>query len=385
VLRTGALNVVYLTVFLDILGFGIVIPMLPLYAKTFQASSFEIGLLMSSYSAAQMIFAPLWGALSDRVGRRPVMLVSVAGSAASYALFAASSSLPMLFVGRTLAGICAANLSTAQAYVADVTAPEKRTRAMGFIGASFGLGFVIGPALGGLSATLGPRAPFVVAAGLCALDLQLAAAFLTEPPRHEARARGRREGLARVMANPQLLLVVALYGLVTFAFANLESVFTLFLHDRFGYGQGEVAYMFVLVGVVMVLVQGGLIGRLSKRFSEPGLIHAGTLLLSAGLILLSMAHSLPVLLPAVLLFSFGNGLNHPSFSALLSRRAGPDHQGAVLGVAAAASSLGRIFGPMFGGLVYDRFGHGAPLLAGGALMALAFLVGFALQPPPRSG
>lgn len=376
------LLVVYLTVFLDILGFGVVIPLLPLYARQFQASALEIGLLMACYSAAQMLFAPVWGALSDRIGRRPVILVSLLGSTASYAVFAASSSLAMLFVGRTLAGVCAANLSAAQAYVADVTSPEQRTRGMGMIGAAFGLGFVLGPALGGLSGRLGPRAPFIAASCLCALDLLLAATLLEEPrPRGERseHVRPRARTFTNIVRQPQLVLLLGMVLLVTFAFANLESMFTLFLHERFGYGADGVAGMFVMIGVIMVIMQGGVVGRLSRRVPEPVLIRAGTALLACGLLLLPQAHSVGLLVVAVALFSSGSGLNHPSLSSLTSHHAGPDHQGAVLGVAQAMSSLGRIFGPMFGGFVYDRFGQSAPYVSGGSLMIVACLLSVGLQ------
>ncbi|HJZ85434.1 MAG TPA: MFS transporter [Polyangia bacterium] len=377
----GALGVLFLTVFLDLLGFGLVIPILPLYAKHLALAPAMIGPLFASYSTMQFLFAPMWGMLSDRVGRRPVLLVSVFGSMVAHGLMASAHGPALLFVARSFAGLCGANLSAAQAYIADVTSERDRARGMGLIGAAFGIGFVLGPAIAGIvSKFYGIAAPFWFASGLAAVNLISAALLLPEPP-HAVRAQAPRPRLAAIVSalrTPELAPLLLIFFLVTFAFAKLESTFSLWLAEPpFRYDEAHVGYVFTYIGVLLILVQGVLVGRLARRFGEARLIKVATALLAAGIALLPIAHSVPVLLLVILPITFGNGLNNPSTSALISRLSPPDRQGEVLGVAQSMSSLGRIFGPPTGTFLFAHVSKNAPYLVGGAIMATACLLALA--------
>jgi multidrug resistance protein len=373
------LGVLSLTVFIDLLGFGIVIPLLPLYAKRLSATPGQVGMLLASYSAAQLLFAPLWGRLSDRIGRRPVMLVSILGSIVAYVIYASAESLALLFVARTFAGVCGANLATAQAYIADVTTDKNRARGMAIIGAAFALGFVLGPALAGFtSAHFGEHAPFWVAAALAALNLLSAAVFLPEPraaAERTAAAKPRLSALPKALALPHMAALLVLTFTVTFAFANLEGTFSLWLADPpFSYDARDVGYVFTYIGVILSLVQGGLVGRMTKRRGEVRMVVMGTALLALGMLFLPAARSLAVLLVALVPITSGNGFAMPTLSALVSKVAPRERQGELLGVAQSMSSLARVVGPWFGGLVFERFGKSAPYYAGGAVMAASCLL-----------
>src|SRR5579883_2583831 len=333
--RRSSLAVVFFTVFLDLLGFGMVIPILPLYAKTLHASDVAVGVLLATYSMMQLFFAPVWGRLSDRVGRRPVILVSVLGSCLSQLGYALAGSFAGLVAARALAGACGANISAAQAYVADSTDEKSRAAGMGMLGAAFGLGFVFGPALGGLLAHHDARLPFFVASALAALNFVLASLILGEPRERGERTASRAltwPALVRTVSSPRLLALILLFFVVTFGFANLEATFPLYLHRRFQFDSRRVAYVFVYVGVVMIVVQGALVRRLVAAFGERALVVGGTLLMTAGMVTLSLAHTVATLFVGVGIVSVGNGLNTPSLSSLISRSAGTDRQGGVLGV-----------------------------------------------------
>jgi MFS family permease len=381
--KRSPLYTIFLTVFLDLLGFGIVIPLAPLYVKQFAADpanvGWLVGLMGTSYSLMQFLFAPVWGRLSDRVGRRPVMLVSIAGSCLAYLLFAlavATRSLPLLIASRLGAGITAANLSTAQAYIADVTTPEGRAKGMGMVGAAFGLGFILGPALGAWLSqpSFGPLAVPGVAAALCFLNLGMAVVRLPEslPPsaRGAVRRAGRLSGMAAALADPRVGRPILLLFLATTAFAMLEWTLALFLSRRFGFERERAGYVFAFLGIVLVLVQGGLVGRLARRIGEARMVTLGTGAMALSLALLPWAFSLPALLVVLALLALGNGINTPALSSLTSRGAEATEQGATLGAAQGFSSLARAIGPIVGGLLWDR--HLAyPFLAAALLMLVA--------------
>ncbi|HEX8273353.1 MAG TPA: MFS transporter [Longimicrobiaceae bacterium] len=375
------LAVVFLTVFLDLVGFGIVIPLLPLYAERFGAGPVAVTWLVAVYSLMQLLFAPWWGALSDRVGRRPVLLVGLFGSAASYLLFGLAGSLATLFVGRALAGLMGANVGVAQAYIADVTAPEERARGMGLIGAAFGLGFILGPAIGGALSHLGHAAPFLGAAAVAAANGLLALWRLPESlpaDRRDARPAGagpaaRLRALAAAAANPRLRPLYAASLLATLAIAAMEATLSLWADRRWGLSPAEVAFLFAYVGGVAVLVQGALVGRLARRLGERRLALAGALALAAGLAAIPLAPSPWLLAAALAAFAFGQGTLTPALSALVSRAAPVAEQGRLLGVSQSLSALGRVLGPVAGGVAFARLGIGAPYLAGAALALLALL------------
>jgi multidrug resistance protein len=384
--QRSSLGVIFLTVLLDLLGFGIVIPILPLYAEKLHATDFETGILLAIYSVMQLIFAPIWGRLSDRHGRRPVLLVSILGSCGSQLGYALAPSFWWLVVARGFAGLCGANITAAQAYIADVTDESKRAAGMGMLGAAMGLGFVFGPAVGGFLSQHSANLPFFVAAGLAGINFISAVLILKEPRTAAERTRARTltwAGLVRTASTPRLLTLMLLFFVVTFGFANLEATFSLYLERRFHYGRREASYMFTYIGVLMVIVQGGLVRRLVPRFGEKRLIVIGTLLMGAGFLLQYSADDVRMLLIAIAITATGNGLNTPSLSSLISRAASGDHQGGVLGVSQAMGALARVVGPLVGTWTL-HFGVTVPYLTGGVTMIVAclFASAFVRQPEP---
>ena len=372
------LVVVFLTVFIDLVGFGIVIPLLPLYAKTHDPSPLGLCLLMASFSAMQFVFAPVLGRLSDRYGRRPVVLLSLLGTVASYLLFAFAHTIPGLFASRILAGITGGNIAAAQAIIADVTPPEERARGMGLVGMAFGLGFIFGPALGGFAVRFGEAGP-----GLAAAALSLTAllwAFLRLPETRPADAAPRRAALLPVGAlvktfrRPGIGVFLLLSALTTTAFANFEATFALFLSSTFSLTPDKVAGAFVAVGVLGVVVQGGLIRPLVKRFGEVRILVAGAALVLIGFLALLRADRLLLLVPSVAILGVGIGITNPALSGVVSRRTSPAEQGEVLGAFQSMASLGRVIGPFWGASAFLRYGPAGPFGAGALLEAAALLL-----------
>ena len=376
-LRKRGRLTVFLTVLLDLLGFGMILPILPFYGQDYGASDLQIGLLFAAYSLAQLIFSPLLGRLSDRFGRRPVLLVTIAVGAVAHTVFAFAGSFTVLVVARFVSGIATANLAVAQAYMADVTSRSERSKAMGMIGAAFGLGFVLGPAFGGGLAMIGRIAVPLGAAGLAVVNLVLASVFLPESLSLAVREGKRGErwmDLSRagdVVRNGPLFGLMLLVLLVTSAFAMMEATLALFAQQRFGWGDAEMSATFVYIGVLGVIVQGGLIGPLVRRFGEERLIPAGIAFLAAGLLLLPVSHD-PLWFAATAgLLSVGMGLNSPSTMGLLSRLADETRQGSVLGLSRSFGSLARVIGPVAGTFLFQRYGSTVPFQSGGSLMLLA--------------
>jgi DHA1 family tetracycline resistance protein-like MFS transporter len=385
--RRSPLAVIFLAVFLDLLGFGIVLPLAAYYVGALGGNGMSVAevatfstWLGAIYSFTQFLFAPLWGRLSDRVGRRPVILVSVAGSCLSYVLFGLATSLPVLLFSRALAGAMAANISTAQAYVADVTTPEERTKGMGMIGAAIGLGFVLGPAIGaavGGTHTGQPSAavPFL-AAGLAGLNLVLA--FFLLPESLKRGAEWRSWSLAayqRALSHPRVGLPILMFFLSTLAFAAMEWTLTPFLMHRFAFSQRDTGTLFFGLGLIIAFVQGGLVRRLAKGGREPALLVVGTLLMVPGLALIPVAPSVPALWGALSLLAFGQAIVSPSTSSLISQSTAATEQGAILGVSQGMSSLARAIGPLAGGALIAAQGSVSVAFPAAALvMGLAFLL-----------
>ena len=385
--RKRALLTVFLTILLDLIGFGMILPFLTFYAQEFHATPLQIGLLFSSYSLTQLLCAPLLGRLSDRVGRRPVLLGSIAGSALSYVVFAFAPSYAVLLLARSLSGVAAANYAIAQAYMADVSTPQERSKAMGLVGAAFGLGFVLGPALGFMLvfsplAHLGPRLVPLVAAGLSALNLLIAAVALPESLSPELRRSAASRGgswlgfsdLLAVWRDTPLRGLMVLFFLVMLCFSMMETTLALFCQARFGFGYRETSGLFVFVGIVLVIVQGGLLGRLVRRFGERRLILSGIVLMALGLILLPVGAKLWFLLVSLLLLAVGNGIHNPSTTGLLSRLAGEESQGSTIGLSRSFGALARILGPPAGTWIFGAAGPGWPFWSAGALMLVALAV-----------
>ena len=492
--------VIFFTVFIDLIGFGIVLPLLPRYADKFGAGGFMIGLIIASFSVMQFFFAPAWGKLSDRIGRRPVLLISTAGAAVSYALFALAAwpglspakALTILLASRVFAGICGANISVASAYIADVTPPEKRSRGMGFIGMAFGIGFIVGPVLGALSASyLGLQGPGWIASGICAANFLLAFAILAESRKPGALPAAARPKLAQwthALRLRHVGFLIVLYFVATFCFACFESTLPLLLGSpdfhpdefkdpaafarkivsgndpvsgrvraklpaavlptlgdpaagklalrrvlffeinrllkspdlydaaawqnlklneeaqrliaekrsgdqnrrlnrlllevaypeelkpqKFYYDERHIGYLFAFCGLMSALVQGGMIGRLVKRFGEPVLIHGSLIAVGASLLIIPYAGTLGVLLFGLAMVAMSSGLNRAPTMGLISIFTPPQEQGAILGVAQSAATLGRIFGPLFATSAYALFPH-SPYVAAAGLCLLAGLV-----------
>lgn len=381
----GPRLVLFLTVFIHLLGFGLLLPILPYYAKTYGAGGLVVGLLSASFSFFQFLFAPVWGRLSDRVGRRPILLGSLIVTSASYLVFGFAHSLWLLFASRILAGIAGAVLPTAQTYIADTTSPEERTKGMGMIGAALGLGFTFGPAIGGALSHWGYSVPAFASAGFALLAAVLAFFLLPESlspeSRTEAAARRRaRPGLAvafsDAFAHPSVRPVLLLYFVGTLCFAGLEATFALFGHDRYGLKAMNIGYLLGYMGILAVLMQGGLVGRLARRFGEPTLVRSGFLLLGAGMLAAGVAPPFSWLLVALAAVALGNGLASPSLAGLVSIATVAAEQGSVLGVYQALGSLARTVGPFLGGLAFDTLGPTSPLWIGGTVLALAsFMAG----------
>lgn len=377
----------FLIVFVDLIGFGLVIPLLPFYAVRFGASPEQVTLLLAIYSLVQLFTAPLWGRLSDRVGRRPVLMTSMAASVLAYLWLGAADALWMLFAARALAGACAGNIAAAQAYIADVTTPENRAKGMGLIGAAFGLGFIFGPALGGFLAGNNPatanlQTPAWAAAGLSFVALCGVLFLLRESRSAAERAETPRPSrigaILGALRRPVLARLILVFFLVILAFAAMESTFALWAMAQFRWGPEQVGYVFAYVGVLSALLQGGLIGRLAQRYGEERLLLTGLVLLTLGLVLLPFARDLTILGIAVSGLSLGMGLTQPSLNSLISRRAGREEQGSVLGVTQSVGSLSRVIGPALAGVLFGDLGRASPFWWGAGLIAVAFVLAFHL-------
>ncbi len=369
------LIIIFVTVFIDLLGFGIIIPLMPFYATHFGASAFEVGMLATSFSLMQFLFAPLWGRWSDVIGRRPVIVIGLLGSAVSYLTFGLAESLSLLFVSRCLAGVAGANISTAQAFIADSTTLENRAKGMGMVGAAFGLGFIFGPALGGFLSQWGYQTPALFAAALSFVNFIAALALLPEslPPdrRTTARRRTRLQAFEHALNRPRLPTVLVVYFLIVSAFASFESMFALYSQARFGFTSVTIGYLFAGVGVVLAVVQGLLVGRVVTRVGEHRLAPAAIALLSVGLGFVALAPSIPALAAACGIVAIGMGFQSPSMLSVISQLSDPADQGSALGVSQSLGSLARIVGPLWGGFVFDRFGHAAPFISAAVLMSIA--------------
>lgn len=365
-----SLFILFSVIVLDLIGFGVVMPILPFYAKEFGANATVLGLLLTSYSAMQFVFSSLWGKLSDRIGRKKVMLMTIAGSSASLLLVGLADTLVLLFVGRILSGIFAANISVASAYVTDVTTEENRSKGMGMIGAAFGVGFLLGPALGGVLSSHSYYLPILVAAGLSTLNLVYAAWRLPEPARHHHPEEAIE---TRVLSQPAILKLCSLYFLFTLAVTQLESTFAFFMMKRFGYDAMHVAYILALMALIMVAIQGGLIRSLTQKYGENLLLISGSLLLAGAFAFVPSSPTVTLLLLPLGFASVGRGIGQPALMSLASKKSSSHNRGAVMGTFQASASLGRVFGPVVAGALFDQ-GIPFPFYLAAILMAAVFVL-----------
>jgi len=382
-LKRSALGALFLTVFIDLLGFGIVLPLLPRYADDLRASGWQIGLLFAAFSGMQFLFAPLWGRLSDKHGRRRLILLGLCGSTAAYLLFAFAKSYALLLASRLLAGVFAATIGTAQAYIADVTGETQRGRGMALIGAAFGIGFTFGPVLGWLTHELGPAWPGLAAAALSLSALLFAWRKLPEPERHAAREpRARFAGLVHVAGHPRVMLVVGLQFAATFAFAAFEGTLALLTKREYGYGFRGTGLLFTYIGFCLLVAQGMLVRRLMPRVGERAFARFGALCLGAGLVGIPLVGAgLGGVLPVLAVTVLGFAMLTPSLSSLLSLHTPEAMQGEVLGIGQSSLSLARILGPFLGNVLFAR-GADLPYWTAAAVMLVAASLTLALPGRP---
>lgn len=399
-MRKASLGTLFLTVLLDLLGFGLVVPFLPGVARDLGASDFVATMVAASYSVMQFLFIPLWGRLSDRVGRRPVLLWSIAAAVVGMCLLGVARTLPLLFLARLWSGTATANIAVAQAYIADITTPETRARGMGMIGMAFGIGFIIGPFVGGelgrfeLLGHQGTLAAFV-AAGLSLINLVMAYFTLPEslPPERRGQGRaGRRrifdvQAVREVARMPGLGVAIVISFFVIFWFSGMEVTFRLFTEDAFKMTIAQTGRIFGFVGFIGAVVQGGLIHRLSRRYGEVKLIRIGLVLTAIGFALVAYSPEIGIwfLFLACLFIAAGSALYTPSLSSYTSRQAPAEMQGLALGVTQSISALARVLGPTTGGLAYQFLGLRGPYLLGAAGLLAVLLVSTRLAPlAPRA-
>ncbi|MBX6313656.1 MAG: MFS transporter [Isosphaeraceae bacterium] len=379
------LLVVVLIVLVDLLGFTLVMPLLSPFAKQYRLSDAQVGLLFAAYPLCQLIAGPILGRLSDRIGRRPVLAFSQAGTALSFVILGLSHDFTTMLLGRMLDGASGGNILVAQAYVTDVTRPEDRARGLGLIGAAFGVGFVLGPILGGLlvSLPIEPtwrlRVPFLVAAGFSTLAWVLVLARLPEslPAKAEARQAARVlswRGLVDTASDARVGLLVTVGALVVLAFAALEGTYSLFLAERLGLSPRGAAFGFAFLGLVSAFVQGGLIRRLVPRFGEPRLLLTGIGAILIGFLAMTQVTSWAALLGATLIIGIGQGLASPTVQGLLSRVTPASEQGAVFGVLTSAQTLARLVNYVVATRLLGRFGPAAPFGEAAAIAAVALLL-----------
>jgi len=385
-MRRASLLVLFLTVFIDLIGFGMVIPFLSFYAREYGASGVEVGAVVGIYSIMQFFFAPVWGRLSDRVGRRPILLLSLCASTTGYLLFAFSHSLTVLFLSRVIAGIGGANIGTAQAYIADSTSPENRAKGMGLIGAAFGLGFILGPPLSGILASIGTShglhgnlLPGLVAGGLSFTAFLVALSVLAESkpanivPRSGVPPQFDRRLWREIFGNPLLAALMAGLFLTLLAVSGMEISVTLHGRDRFDFRQMDMAYLFLFMGVIVAGIQGGLIGRLVTRLGEKRVIVIGAAAFAFGFALVPSIWRVPLLYGVAFFIAIGQGLCYPALTSLVSKVSPENERGSILGLATSAGSLARFLGPLLSGVLYDA-ARAAGAFYGGAVLMLGALV-----------
>jgi len=368
--------VILFTVFVDLIGFGVVIPLLPFYTEALGGGPAILGLLLASFFVMQFLFAPILGRLSDRVGRKPVLLGTLVAGTAGHLLLASAGSLALLFLARTLAGLASGNLSVAQAYIADRTRPDERARGMGFMGAAFGVGFAVGPVIGGALAPFGLMAPPLGAAALAGANLVLAALFLPESLDDSVRRSLTSRPKARLgeaLRRPAIRGLVLAFLIISYAFMTIPVAFPILGMESFGLQPQDMLLLFVYIGTIS-LVMGTLAGRLARRFGEERLVALGTFAMTAGLAAAPLVASLAAYVLVTGVVSTGVAIAMPLVPSLVSKRTPTHEQGSILGDAQAMGSLGRIPGTIVAGILYEQVGRASPFLVSAAAMAVAFAI-----------
>lgn len=388
-LRTSRLAILFVTVLVDMIGFGIVLPLLPYYAESFGASPAEVTLLIASFSAMQFVAVPIWGKLSDRVGRRPFIVAGLFASAASYLIFGVAESLAMLFLSRVTAGAAGGTISVAQAYVADTTSAGDRAHGMGMLGAAAGLGVLIGPAIGGYFSQFGYGVPGYIAAGLCAAN-GLAAVFFLPESRSRGAAAGAPAvtgqaatlgGWVRSLASFPFALLLAVYFLAIMSFTAMTAVLALYVERAHAMDAMDVGIIFSVAGGTTVVVRGIIVGWLARRFGERRIVQAGTVVLSATLLAMPLLREAALVFAIVPFWALATGLTFPSLASLVSQETDAESQGAMLGGQQVVGGMGRVLGPVWAGVLFETVGIRSPFFAGAALVAVAALLATRIPAP----
>lgn len=381
------LTVIFLTVFIYLLGFGIIIPIIPILSRDFGATATQTGLLMSLYSFMQFIFAPFWGKLSDQYGRRPILTFCLLGEAISYILFAYARNLELLFIARALAGFFGASISTASAYISDVTEKHERSKGMALIGVAFGLGFMIGPALGGGLAMWGQRissekhfdTQFAAlwVAGICFATFLFAYRFLQESLK-EKKSQHHKSNRFKILGNylkrKTVGPLIIVFALTSLAMSSMEATLVLFAGQKFGWTIREVSFGFAYLGLIIVFTQGFLVRKLIPKIGERNVLRAGVILFSIGMFGIALAPTIPMMALTMTLLSIGNGLTNPSTLGSVSLLTGSDEQGVTLGLTQSMASLGRIIGPAMGGFIYQNIAIEGPFINSGLMGTIAVII-----------
>jgi multidrug resistance protein len=383
-MKDKRLGIIFLTVFIDLVGFGIIIPLNPYLAESFGASPLEIGLLMSVYSLMQFLAAPVWGQLSDRHGRRPIILISLLGAALAHTGFALSTSFMGLVIMRGLAGLFGGNISTAMAYIADITTEQNRSKGMGLVGAAFGLGFMCGPVIGGVFAhsgrMFGEGPPFnesfpaLIAAAICLVNFFCALRYLPESlsKKGPAKRESRFARIVRAFSTPVLSGVMALVFFNTLAMALIEAPLFLYVQSQFQWDMRLASFGFAYIGLIMVFTQGYLIRKFMPKLGERKVLAAGLLLSAVGFGLTGYSDTIAAMAVAVTFIALGSGMVNPSLHGSVSLLSGKEVQGNNLGVSQSLSSIARIVGPPMGGAFYQQYGSHTPFFSAALLVACAF-------------
>ncbi len=385
----GSLTTLFIVVIVDLIGFGVVIPILPFYAESYGASATVLGFLLASFAGMQFLFAPIWGRLSDRFGRRPILLFTVAGTALALLALGLSPSLFWVFVARIAGGVFGANISVASAYITDATDEQERTKYMGLLGASFAVGFILGPGIGGILAPYGYQVPLLLAAGLAGVNWVIAWFYLEESVKGPAgSARGEAAAPARSTSwrfawpsSARARRICIAYFVLIFAVSQLETVFAFLMMDQFDLDALHVAFILMFMGVVMAGIQGGAIRPLSRRFGDRRLWIAGALILAPCLAVVPFIHDIWFLLLPLAISSVGRGLIHPAMLSLVSRSATREERGLVLGTFQSSASLARMVGPFAAGALYDWW-LASPFVAASVLTFVVLAFGITLDEPP---
>jgi len=364
--------------FLVMVGFGIIIPVLPFYAEEIGANPTELGLLMAVYSLMQLIFAPMWGQVSDRIGRKPVMMIGIAGLAVSFFIQAISTELWMLFAARVLGGILsAANMPTAMAYVADITTEENRGKGMGIVGAATGLGFVFGPAIGGIFSKISLSTPFYLASGSSFITLMLVFILLKESKLKNSQSSKEKTSIWKAF-NGAISILFVVQLLISLSLSGLEATFAYFAAKKAGLDSIQLGYIFMIMGFGSAMVQGGLVGKMTKKYGESSVILGGMIVSAVGFCLILLVHNFTTAAIYLTIFGLGNGVIRPSVSSLLTKTSTAGH-GSSTGLLSSFDSLGRIIGPPLGGWLFSM-AVGLPYISGAIITIVAFLLFVVFRP-----